>query len=61
MRLIVESVDGTEELIDVAPGTVLRRCLKDDYWWFRSTSGGQLAIAASEVVRVEVGNVQPPT
>lgn len=57
VQLLITHYDGTEEVFDVTPQTKLRSVLKDGFWVFTPTTGGQVAMHQDDVKRVELGAV----
>ncbi len=57
MILTVLYADGTEEAYSVSEATKLRGMRDDDFFYFTTTEGGQVAIAAACVERMEMGNL----
>lgn len=57
MLLVVTYTDESEDAFQVAEKTRLRPLLKDGYWTFRLLNGAEVAIAADEIERVELGQV----
>ena len=57
MIMIATFKDGTEEAFDVGPTTKLATMQKLGYWTFVTTDGGQVALDADEVQRIDLGVV----
>lgn len=57
MILTVLYADGTEEGYSVSPNTKIREALRDDFFYISTLEGGQVAIAASAVEKISLGNV----
>lgn len=57
MLLIITKADGTEEAYEVAPSTRLAARFEHPYWYFRITTGGEIAMHEAVVSEVKLGNV----
>lgn len=58
MILTVLYADGTEEAYSVSEHTKIREAMRNDFFYFSTVEGGQVAIAAVAVEKVTLGNVE---
>lgn len=57
MLLMLVLYDGIERGYEVPDGTILASCLRDGYWFFQTTEGGQVVLSSEIVNEARLGNV----